>query len=68
VTVSSSDVELASRRDNRLTAIKLLHTVVWAFMAGCILTLPLAAFLRHFGWALILNIIIIGECAVLAAS
>jgi hypothetical protein len=26
-----------------LTAIKLLHTVIWAFLAGCILALPVVA-------------------------
>jgi hypothetical protein len=34
-----------------LTAIKLLHTVVWALMAGAILTLPLLAWLCAFRWA-----------------
>lgn len=29
--------------DSRLIAIKMLHTVVWAFFAGCIVAIPLAA-------------------------
>jgi hypothetical protein len=33
-----------SRCDWRLTAIKLLHTVVWALLAGCIVALPVLAF------------------------
>ncbi len=66
--MSSPATQLASSRDCRLTAIKLLHTAVWAVLAGCIVALPAAAFLRHFGWALILTIIIIGECVVLAAN
>jgi hypothetical protein len=61
-------VRLTSRRDCRLTAIKLLHTVVWALMAGCVLVLPVAAFTRHFHWALILTAIVVVECAVLAAN
>ena len=51
-----------------LIAIKLLHTVVWAFMAGCILALPVTAFLRRFDWAAILTTIIIMECIVLALN
>ena len=51
-----------------LAAIKLLHTAVWAVMAGSILTLPVAASTRHFGWALMLTALVVGECAVLTAN
>jgi hypothetical protein len=51
-----------------LAAIKLLHTVVWAVMAGSILALPVAAFTRHFRWAFILTALIVCECGVLAAN
>ena len=51
-----------------LVAIKLLHSAVWAVMAGYILALPVAAFTRRFGWALMLTAIIVCECAVLAAN
>ena len=51
-----------------LTAIKLLHTVVWAILAGSILVLPLAGVLRRFRWAAILTVIVLLECAVLAAN
>ena len=51
-----------------LTAIKLLHTVIWAFLAGSILALPLAGVLRRFRWAAILTVIVLLECAVLAAN
>jgi hypothetical protein len=37
-------------------------------MAGSILALPLAAFTRHFRWALILTVVIVCECAVLTAN
>ncbi len=57
-----------SDRDQRLRTIKLLHTVVWALLAGCIVALPLLAFMEQFRWALILTLIIIFECAVLAAN
>ncbi len=51
-----------------LTVIKLLHTVIWAFLAASILALPLAGVLRRFRWAAILTVIVLLECAVLAAN
>jgi len=49
-----------------LIAVKFLHTVVWALLAGFILALPLLAIRRRFGWALILSTMILIECGVLA--
>jgi hypothetical protein len=43
-----------SLRINALVAIELLHTAVWAVLAGCILALPIAALLHRFDWAIIL--------------
>jgi len=54
--------------DCLLPAIKLLHTAIWAVLAGFILALPVAAFTRHFRWALILTAFVVCECAVLAAN
>ena len=51
-----------------LTAIKLLHTVIWAFLAGCILALPVLAAFRRFRWAAIITVIILLECGVLAVN
>jgi hypothetical protein len=51
-----------------LTAIKLLHTVIWALLAGCILALPVLAVLRRFRWAAILTVIVLVECGVLAVN
>jgi hypothetical protein len=51
-----------------LIAIKLLHTVVWAFFAGCIVGIPVAGFLGQFGWAVALVGLVLVECAVLAAN
>ncbi|MGZ4819476.1 MAG: hypothetical protein ACXVZJ_12670 [Terriglobales bacterium] len=56
------------RYDRRLTAIKLLHTIVWALLAGAILALPVTAILAKFQWALLLTVIIAGECAILAIN
>jgi hypothetical protein len=57
-----------SRRVNALVAIKLLHTAVWAVLAGCIVVLPITALLHRFDWAIILTVIIIAECGVLALN
>jgi hypothetical protein len=51
-----------------LTAIKLLHTVIWAFLAGSILALPLVGALRRFRWAVILTVIVLLECGLLAVN
>jgi len=48
-----------------LTAIKLLHTVIWAALAGSIVLLPVAGVLRRFDWALVLTVLILIECGVL---
>ena len=54
--------------DYLLVGIKLLHTAVWAVMAGSILALPVVAFTRHFRWAFTLTALVVCECAVLAAN
>lgn len=51
-----------------LTAIKLLHTIIWAFLAASILALPVVGMLRRFRWAAILTVIVLLECGVLAAN
>ena len=58
----------ASRRVNPLVTIKLVHTAIWALLAGCILVLPLTALLHRFDWAVILTAIILVECGVLALN
>ncbi len=57
-----------SRRFNALAAIKLLHTAIWAVLAGCILALPITGLLHRFRWAIILTVIIFAECSVLALN
>jgi len=51
-----------------LTAIKLLHTVIWAVLAGSIVLLPVAGVLRRFDRALVLTVLILIECGVLAVN
>jgi hypothetical protein len=57
-----------SKRINPLVAIKLLHTLVWAVLAGSILALPITALLQRFNAAMILTVIIVAECGVLALN
>ena len=51
-----------------LTAIKLVHTVIWALLAASIVALPVAGVLRRFGWAAVLTAVILTECGVLALN
>jgi hypothetical protein len=51
-----------------LTAIKVLHTVVWALLAGAIVVLPFLAVKGAFRWAAILSVVILIEIAVLLAN
>lgn len=51
-----------------LIAIKLLHTVIWAALAGCVVAIPVLAIERRFRWAAILSVIVLVECGVLALN
>src|SRR5579864_1653662 len=51
-----------------LTTIKLLHTLIWAFLAASILAIPVVGALRRFRWASILTGLILMECLVLAVN
>lgn len=51
-----------------LVAIKVLHTVVWMFLAACIVCIPIAAAMRRYGWAQVLAGIVLLECAILALN
>jgi hypothetical protein len=57
-----------SRRPLLLTLIKLSHTIIWAFFAGCIIALPLAGIRRRFGWALALTVAVLLECFIIVAN
>ena len=56
------------RSASRLVTIKLLHTAIWAVMAGSILFLPLAAVMDRLWWAAALSAIVLAECLVLAIN
>lgn len=51
-----------------LTAVKLLHTVIWAIFAGSILVLPFTGVFRRFRWAAFLTGLVLLECLVLALN
>lgn len=51
-----------------LTAIKLLHTLIWAFLAASIVALLVLGMLRRFRWAAILTGLVLLECGVLAVK
>jgi hypothetical protein len=53
---------------SRLRLIKLVHTLAWAFFAGCILALPIAAWHHQFLAAAILITMILVEVAILVAN
>jgi len=60
----NSAIEMA----HHLRQIKLLHTAIWAVMAGAILMLPVAAWLRRNRLALTITVLVLAECVVLAVN
>lgn len=57
-----------SQRIPLLAGIKLLHTAIWLFLAGCIVAIPFAGAWRHFRLAAGLTGLVLVECAVLAVN
>lgn len=57
-----------SEKLNILVAIKLLHTVVWLFFAGCVVAILWAGIFRQFSKAVVLSGLVLIECAVLALN
>jgi len=51
-----------------LIPVKLLHTVVWAFFAGCVIALPVAALAARLRLAAWLGVAVLFEVAVLVAN
>ena len=65
-----TDVALTTQAEKRqaLIALKVLHTVIWAFFVGCIFAIPAAGLLGRFGLAWILTGAVLVECLVLAVN
>ena len=51
-----------------LVLVKVVHTLAWAFFAGCIIALPIAAYLGRFDWACVLIALVSFEVLVLAVN
>lgn len=51
-----------------LVGVKLLHTAVWLFFAGCIVAIPFAGAWGHFRWVGFLTVLVLTECLVLALN
>ncbi|MEP7339914.1 MAG: hypothetical protein ABI977_19400 [Acidobacteriota bacterium] len=51
-----------------LRIIKLLHTIVWAFFAGCIIAIPILSFRRRCGQAIVLVGVVLIEVLILVAN
>jgi hypothetical protein len=51
-----------------LRAVKIVHTLAWAIFAGCIVALPVAAYLNNFRLAVFLIAIVLVEVIVLFAN
>jgi hypothetical protein len=49
-------------------AIRLLHTVVWALIAGCIVALPVAALEGRLDWAAAMSVVVLIECGVIGLN
>jgi len=63
---SSPVAERAARSaSSALRSVRIVHTVIWAFFAACILAIPVASSLGHFDTAAWLAAIVCGEVVVL---
>ena len=51
-----------------LIAIKLVHTVIWAFFAACLVAIPIAGLRGRLKWALVPSAFVLLECGVLAIN
>jgi hypothetical protein len=57
-----------NENERALFWVKVLHTVAWAFFAGCIVALPIVGALHCFRAAAVLAAIVLVECAILAVN
>ena len=59
----------ADRRSARaLRTIKLVHTIIWAFFAGCIVAIPILALLDRYAPAAVLSGIVLVEVVSIVAN
>ena len=55
-------------RTSRLRAVKVLHTVIWAFFAACCVVIPIAAWTRRFELAMLCIGLVVVETLVLMVN
>jgi hypothetical protein len=51
-----------------LRAIRVLHTIIWAFFAGCIIAIPILGLMQRYGQAAILIGVVLIEVMILVAN
>ena len=56
---------MASQQDRQLLRVKVLHTVVWAFFAGCIVAIPVLAWSEQLLYAAVLCGVVFVEVLIL---
>jgi hypothetical protein len=56
---------MSNEAARRLQLVKLVHTVVWAVFAGCVVAIPWLTWHRRFAAAVVLATIVLGEVVVL---
>ena len=61
-------VKSQAKNDAALVGIKLVHTAVWLFFAGCIVAIPIAGAMGRFLQAAVLSGLVLLECVILAAN
>jgi hypothetical protein len=61
-------VKNQSARSPGLAGIKLLHTAVWLFFAGCIVAIPIVGAGHRFRLAAVLTGLVLVECGILAVN
>jgi hypothetical protein len=54
--------------DASLRAVKVIHTIVWAFFVGCIVAIPVLGFTGHYMQAAVLVGVVLIEVLVLIAN
>jgi polyferredoxin len=52
----------------RLAVVRLVHTIAWAFFAGCIVAIPIVSWLGEHRVAALLAAVVFGEVIVLALN
>lgn len=61
-------MQVESKQVHALVLVKIVHTVVWAFFAGCIIAIPVAGARGQFVWAATMTGLVLFECGILAAN